>query len=165
MSDNIVEKFNITLDEFICKMINQISDEPKIKTYYSAFKVAKMFKKNLPIELYMGGCINFVEQIKTRDSEFFLQRKQFVTACVECSSFSNDIGLLNHWSNLSDNTKSAIWDYIQTLFVMGEMYMKKNENSLEKITSVYNNFSHDEIQRFDDNSNNQFLDDFLNKLK
>ena len=77
-TQKIIEEFNKTLDEFINKMIVQFPEETKLKTYYSAFKVTKIYDKTIPIKIYMGGCLNFAEQIKTRDSDFFAKRKQFV---------------------------------------------------------------------------------------
>ena len=75
---NVLEEFNKTLDEFINKMILQFPEETKLKTYYSAFKVTKMYDKTMPIKIYMGGCLQFSDQIKNRDTEFFAKRKAFV---------------------------------------------------------------------------------------
>ena len=47
-STNIISEFNNTLDEFINKMIIQFPQETKLKTYYSAFKVTKMYDKTIP---------------------------------------------------------------------------------------------------------------------
>ena len=60
---NVIEEFNKTLEEFINKMILQFPEETKLKTYYSAFKVTKMYDKSMPIKIYMGGCLSFTEQI------------------------------------------------------------------------------------------------------
>ena len=113
----IVDEFNKTLDEFINKMILQFPVETKLKTYYSAFKVTKMYDKSMPIKIFMGGCLNFTQQIKDRDTEFFAKRETFVNRIKEASSFTDDTGLVNYWENLSDASKTAMWDYIQTLFV------------------------------------------------
>ena len=58
----VLEEFNKTLDEFINKMILQFPQETKLKTYYSAFKVTKMYDKTMPIKIYMGGCLQFSDQ-------------------------------------------------------------------------------------------------------
>ena len=143
-SSTIIEEFNKTLEEFINKMILQFPQETKLKTYYSAYKVTKMYDKSMPIKIFMGGCLQFSGQIKSRDTEFFAKRKGFVDKLQKASSFSDDIGLVNYWENLSDNSKKAIWDYVQTLFVMGEMYVNKDTSIIQKINSVYNKVSFDE---------------------
>ena len=157
----VIDEFNKTLDEFINKMIIQFPLETKLKTYYSAFKVSRMCDKTMPIKIYMGGCMDFKEQIKNRDTEFFAKRKQFVNKLKKCSSFTDDTGLVNYWENLTDISKNAIWDYVQTLYVMGEMYIKK-DNSI--INDVYNNLSFDEtLQNLDEHKT--FSDDYINKLQ
>lgn len=163
--ENILSEFNKTLDEFMVKMINQLVSEPKLKTYYSSFKVARMMNVKLPIQIFMGGCINFVDQIKSRDSEFFLKRETFIDSCVQCSSFSNDIGLIDHWYKLSDKSKTAIWDYIQTLYVMGEMYVNNDDKALASIDNVYSNLTYDEMQRFSDDKVDKFSDSFVSKIQ
>ena len=145
---NVLEEFNKTLDEFINKLIVQFPEETKLKTYYSAFKVTKMYDKSVPIKIFMGGCLEFKDQIKNRDSQFFIHRPQFINKVAKCSSFSDDIGLVNYWQNLSETSQKAIWDYVQTLFVMGEMYINKDTSIIQKINNVYNNM------KFDDTLNN-----------
>lgn len=160
----IIEEFNKTLDEFINKMIVQFPNETKLKTYYSAYKVTKMYDKSMPIKIFMGGCLEFTEQIKTRDSDFFAKRKNFVDKIKQCSSFTDDTGLVNYWENLSDTSKTAIWDYIQTLYVMGEMYVNKDTSIISNINSVYNNLSFNEsIQDLD--KNKTFSDSYMKNLQ
>lgn len=163
-TNKVIEEFNKTLDEFINKMIVQFPDETKLKTYYSAFKVTKMYDKTMPIKIYMGGCLSFSEQIKTRDSDFFAKRKQFVEKVKQCSSFTDDTGLVNYWEQLSDASKTAIWDYIQTLYVMGEMYINKDTSIINKINDVYNNMSLKETLH-DLDHNSTFSETYMDKLQ
>ena len=111
----------------------------------------------LPLKLFMGGCLNFKEQIKTRNTDFFLNRPQFVERVKNCTSFADDIGLVDHWLNLSDESKNSIWEYIQTLFVMGEMYINNDSNLMNNINEIYNNLSKEEI---DNMAENKILDKF-----
>lgn len=159
----IVDEFNKTLDEFINKMIIQFPEEPKLKTYYSAYKVTKMYDKTMPIKIFMGGCLQFSTQIKSRDTEFFAKRKGFVNKLQQASSFSDDIGLVNYWDNLSNNSKKAIWDYIQTLYVMGEMFINKDTTIIQNINNVYNKVSFDESMK-DLKENDTFSEEYIKKL-
>ena len=158
-----IEEFNKVLDEFINKMMVQFPQEPKLKTYYSAYKVTKMYDKSMPIKIFMGGCLQFKEQIRTRDTEFFERRKGFVNKITVASSFSDDIGLVNYWHSLSESSRNAIWDYIQTLFVMGEMYINKDTSIVEKINHVYNNISFENSMKTL-KENDTFTEEFINKL-
>ena len=158
-----IEEFNKVLDEFINKMIVQFPEEPKLKKYYSAYKVTKMYDKSMPIKIFMGGCLEFKEQIRTRDTEFFERRRAFVDKIRVASSFSDDIGLVNYWHSLSESSKNAIWDYIQTLFVMGEMYINNDTSIVEKINHVYNNISFENSMKTL-KENDTFTEEFINKL-
>jgi len=159
----IIEEFNKTLEEFINKMILQFPEETKLKTYYSAFKVTKMYDKTTPIKIYMGGCLQFSDKIKARDTEFFTKKKDFVNKLQQASSFSDDIGLVNYWENLSEISKNAIWDYIQTLFVMGEMYINKDTSIIQKINNVYNKVSFNESMK-NLKENDTFTEDYVKQL-
>ena len=159
----VIDEFNKTLDEFINKMILQFPEETKLKTYYSAYKVTRMYDKTMPLKIYMGGCLQFSEQIRNRDTNFFAKRKAFVNKIAQASSFTDDTGLVNYWENLSDVSKNAIWDYIQTLFVMGEMYINKDSSIVQKINSVYNNISFDESMQ-NLKENDTFTEDFISRI-
>jgi hypothetical protein len=163
--DQILTKFNILIEEFIVKMLNAFPDEQKLRTYYNAFKISKLYSKQLPIQIFMGGCLDFEQQIKTRDAEFFINRKTFVDKCVRASSFSNDIGLRDRWESTPEITKKSIWDYIQTLYVLGEMYIKKDQGVVDKINQVYDSMSISEMKRFENDSVTQFSEDFTQKIK
>jgi hypothetical protein len=159
----VLEEFNKTLDEFINKMILQFPQETKLKSYYSAFKVTRMYDKTVPIKIYMGGCLQFTNQIKSRDTDFFSKRKTFVNKISTASSFTNDTGLVNYWGSLTDNSKNAIWDYVQTLFVMGEMYINKDSSIVQQINNVYNNISFNEsMETLEENKT--FTEEFINKI-
>ena len=164
MSD-ILNKFNTILEEFIVKMRDSFPDESKLRTYYNAFKVSKMYSVELPIKIFMGGCIDYADQIKSRDAEFFMNQKRFVDKCVRASSFSNDIGLKDRWISTPETTKKSIWDYVQTLFVLGEMYVNKDTNVISEINKIYHSMSISEMKRFENADITEFSSDFTKKIK
>lgn len=162
---DVLDKFNKIMEEFIVKMMNNFPEEKKIKTYYHAFKMSRLYNNALPIQIFMGGCLDFTTQIKSRDSEFFINRSSFVDKCVRASSFASDIGLKERWQTVPEQTKKSIWDYIQTLYVLGEMYINKNNELIDKINRIYDSMSLNEMKRFEDTSITDFSDDFKNKIK
>lgn len=163
--DDILNKFNTILQEFIEKMLNTFPEEQKLKTYYNAFKISKLYSNQLPVQIFMGGCLDYADQIKTRDSDFFINKKTFVDKCVKASSFSNDIGLKDRWDTTPEKTKKSIWDYIQTLFVLGEMYISKDQSVVDKINKIYESMSFGEMKRFENENVTKFSDDFTKKIK
>ena len=96
---------------------------------------------------------------------FFINKKTFVDKCVKASSFSDDIGLRDRWDYTPELTKKSIWDYIQTLYVLGEMYIKKEHGTIDQINHVYNSMSVSELERFENDNVTQLSDDFVRKIK
>ena len=143
----LLDEFNNTLDEFLSKMINQFPEEVKLKKYYNIFKLTKVYDKSLPLKIYISSTLSNKEKIKNRDEKYFMydSTSYFRKSAVELSTFSSETGLIDKWVNLSDNSKKAIWDYVQTLFVMGEMYINKTENAMEQIKLVNENFNRNEV--------------------
>ena len=159
----IIDDFNTVLDEFVEKMILQFPQETKLKSYKSAYNVTKLYDKSMPLKIAMGGLLTFKQEIKDRNEDFFKTRKTFVDKVVEASSFSNDLGLVNHWETLSENSKVAIWEYIQTLFVLGEMYINNDSETINKINNIQNNMLFNESINVID-KNNTFTEEFINKI-
>jgi hypothetical protein len=165
MADEVTENFNMILEEFIKKLVVTFPEQVKLNSYYKAFKLSKIVNQKLPLQLFMGGCTKFSVQIKNRDEIFFKNEPIFVDKCYKYSSFTKDIGLVDYWESMSSQTKNSIWDYIQTLFVMGEMFLNKNTTLKQKTHEIYQGLSEDELTRFENDDVNQFSDDFLKKIK
>jgi hypothetical protein len=160
--NKILDEFNNTLDEFMTKLINQFPDEKKLLKYYQVFKFTKVYDKSLPIKIFMSTSLSSKEYIKNRDDEYFLNNKPLQKRAVELSSFSSETGLQEQWKTLSYASKNAIWDYIQTLFVMGEMYVNSDHNAIEELTNIRKNFDRDEVNNI--YNNNGFTDKFKSKI-
>ena len=81
-----------------------------------------------------------------RDEKYFMydSTSYFRKSAVELSTFSSETGLIDKWENLSDNSNSNMGLY-PNLFVMGEMYINKNENAMEQIRLVDKNFNRNEV--------------------
>ena len=162
--NSLNKQFNEILKEFISKMIVTFPEQKKLKTYYRAFKVSKTLNSQMPIQLFMGGCVEFSDQIRNRDEDFFKSRESFVECAKGCSNFGTDTGIVDEWDSLSDNTKNSIWDYIQTMYVLGEIIVNKDENLKSKINIVYQNYTQDEMNRFSDSGTNELSSEFLSKI-
>ena len=159
----IICDFNTLLDEFIEKMILQFPQESKLKSYKSAYRVMITCNKTMPIKIAMGGMLSFKEQIKNRDEQFFKKRQTFIDKAVTATSFSDDLGLVNYWETLTDTSKTAIWDYIQTLFVLGEMYINNDNEVINNVYELHDSLSFNEsITVIDENKT--FTDEVINKI-
>ena len=152
-----IDKFNSLLNEFIDKIINKYPNE-SLNDYKKAFVLLKITSPSTPSSLFMAGCVDYKKQIKTRDEAFFINNDAIKN---KINSFSIEIGINKYWNELSDNTKTAIWDYIQSLFLLGELIINKNPSEFNKIRNSNIKDYKEEISNL---KQKKISTDFLTKL-
>lgn len=155
-----IKKFNDLFEEFLEKIIAKFPYQ-KLKTYRKGFFLLKAASPNVPVNLFMSGCIDYKKEIKTRNETFFLKDKKISETANVFGNFTGDSGLDTYWGELSSNTKNAIWDYIQSLFVLGEMITNKDNKSFQKYNKLYASDYKKEVNNLHGDS---FSLDFLSKL-
>ena len=152
-----VDKFNDLFNEFIDKIITKFPNET-LTSYKKAFVVLKIASPSSPANFFMAGCIDYKNEIKNRDDLFFIESENIKS---KISSFSVDTGIAKYWNVLSDSTKTAVWDYVQSLFVLGDMIIKTNPTEFNKIRNAnIENYSKD----ISDFHKQKFSTEFLLKL-
>lgn len=154
-----VSTFNNLLDEFLQKIISKF-DSQKLKTYRRAFLMLKDAYPETPVNLFMNGCVNYKKEILSRNDSFFLKDEKIQENLKKFGNFTQDCGIDLYWDTLTPITKKAIWDYIQSLFVLGEIIVNGNPEMFKKYNSVYISDYKSEIE----NLQKDFSKNFLNKL-
>lgn len=152
-----VSKFNDLFEELLEKLISKFQNE-KLKSYRKFFIMTKTVSPSVPVNIFMSGCVNYKEQIKTRNDKFFITSEEIKEKSKYFGNFTEDCGISDYWDKLSDNTKTAIWDYIQSLFVLGEIIVNKDSKTFEKYNKMYLKDFKDDLKNIN-NSN-----DLLKKL-
>jgi len=161
MSTKEIDNFNQLFAEFLEKIISKFQSE-KLKTYYKGFKILKSTSPDTPSNLFMAGCIDYKTQIKQREDVFFLKSKSINETAKNFGNFTEDCGLDVYWNELTPSTKKAIWDYIQSLFVLGEIIVNKNKDLFSKYNDMYSSNYKTEI---DNLHTGDFSVEFLEKIK
>jgi hypothetical protein len=155
-----IETFNKLFEEFLEKIISKF-DVPKIKTYRKLFVIMKEMSPETPVNIFMAGCINYKDEIKNRNETFFLKDKKINEQVKNFGNFTEDCGLDAYWNELTPKTKKAIWDYVQSLFVLGEIVVNNNKELFDKYNELYASDYKDEIENFKNGGQIKFL----NKIK
>tara|TARA_B100000768_G_scaffold49240_3_gene48037 strand:- start:2961 stop:3446 length:486 start_codon:yes stop_codon:yes gene_type:complete len=161
MSSNEIEKFNKLFEEFLEKIISKFP-YTRLETYYKGFKILKTTSPATPSNLFMAGCVEYKVQIKRRDDAFFLKDKSVSNRVQNFGNFTEDCGLDTYWNELTPTTKKAIWDYIQSLFVLGEIIVNKDKNLFNKYNNMYASDYKSEINNL---HTQDFSVEFLEKIK
>jgi hypothetical protein len=155
-----VNKFNTLLDEFLEKLIVQF-DNNKLRTYRKAFLLIKGSQPRVSVNLFMASCENYKSQITSRDDKFFLNDKKISEVSKQFGNFTDDIGLTDYWNKLTNKTKTSIWDYIQSLFVLGEIIINKDKDMFNKYKQLYISDYKNEINNL---HGDNFSVEFIEKL-
>ena len=96
-----------------------------------------------------------------RDEVFFLTDSSITNLSNKLGNFTTDTGLSYYWRNLTSKTKTAIWDYIQSLFVLGEIIINKNKETFERYNILYISDYQPELDKI---KSGVFSKDFIQKL-
>lgn len=161
MSSKEIENFNKLFEEFLEKIVSKFQ-YPKLKTYYRGFKILKSTSPSTPPNLFMAGCIGYKTQIKQRNDTFFLKDSNVSNTANNFANFTQDCGLDSYWNELTPSTKKAIWDYIQSLFVLGEIIINDNKELFAKYNNMYSSDYKTEINNL---HTENFSVEFLEKIK
>jgi len=61
----------------------------------------------------------FSKQIFNEDTNYFLNNDRFMNKDIVVENFISSSGLMEYWKSLDDQSKSAIWLYLQSLLKIG----------------------------------------------
>lgn len=161
MSTKEIDNFNKLFEEFLEKIISKFP-YARLKTYHRGFKILKTTSPATPANLFMAGCVDYKAQIKQRDDNFFLKSKSINDTAKNFGNFTEDCGLDTYWNELTPPTKKAIWDYIQSLFVLGEIIVNKDKTLFNKYNNMYASDYKSEINNL---HTENFSVEFLEKIK
>lgn len=125
-----VTAFNEMMNQFLTELIQTFPEEKAMKKYLLAFEMAKEANARMVLNEFMKSVGPYSQQIMSRDERFFIEHNSEIP-------FVNELNLKEHWTDqLSESTKGAIWQYMQTLYLMGMTISTLPEDTLSMIESV-----------------------------
>ena len=101
-----VGTFNDMLGQFINELIQTFPEEKSFKKYQTSLDIMKKANPRKCVDAFMKNVGTYSQQIMTKDDSFFP-----VVEELPISKYWND--------DLSTATKDAIWQYLQTLNILG----------------------------------------------
>jgi len=105
-----VTAFNDMMDSFIVELMRTFPEEKGIKKYHASFDILRKTNPRKCVESFMTAIAPYSQNINAKDDSFLSQDVDFL----------NDINIKKYWTpDLSPGTKDAIWQYIQTLYMLG----------------------------------------------
>ena len=125
-----VNAFNDMMEQFINELVKTFPEEPAIKNYQESFEMARMANGRLPLTTFMSNIGPYVSQMQNKDESFFREHANEI-------EFLRDTNMKVHWNDsLSENTKNAIWQYLQSLYMLGMMISAIPPETMSMIESM-----------------------------
>jgi hypothetical protein len=101
-----VGTFNDMLEQFVTELEQTFPEEKAFKKYHTSIDIMRKANPRKCVDTFMKTAGKYSNQIMAKDDSFF-------------SDF-DELPLNKYWNDeLSENTKGAIWQYLQTLNILG----------------------------------------------
>ena len=120
-----VQAFTSVMDEFLMELKEVFPNEKKIQVYYNGFITLKKTNGRKVLDLFMSKASNMGEKITNKDESIF-----------ETNEIFPDLNLSELWKSTDNETKEAIWQYLNTLFVLGSTISALPNELIQTIETV-----------------------------
>lgn len=124
-----VTAFNDMLSQFLVELHKTFPDEKGIKKMLTSFDVLKSTNPRLVVDAFMKGVTPYADKISAKDETFLLNE-------IETIDFLKDLNIKSYWERMSANTKSATWQYLQTLYMLGTTITSIPDDTLKMIEGI-----------------------------
>ena len=124
-----VSAFNDMMSQFLVELHKTFPEEKGIKKMLTSFDLLKSTNPRLVVDGYMKGVSPYADKISAKDETFLLNE-------IENIDFLKELDIKSYWVKMSANTKSATWQYLQTLYMLGITITSLPEGTLSQIESI-----------------------------
>jgi hypothetical protein len=124
-----VTAFNDMMGQFLVELHKTFPEEKGIKKMMTSFDVLKTTNPRLVVDAFMKGVSPYAEKISSKDETFLLKE-------IETIDFLKDLNIKSYWERMSPNTKSATWQYLQTLYMLGTTITSIPDDTLKMIEGI-----------------------------
>jgi len=122
-----ISAFNDMMEQFLEELVQTFPDEPAMKKYQMSFEILRKANARACMENYMQNVAPYSSHIMSKDDSFFLNNPDVF----------QDFNLKNVWtSDVSEVTKNAIWQYLQTLYILGNTISALPSDTLTMIEKM-----------------------------
>jgi hypothetical protein len=124
-----VTAFNDMLSQFLVELHKTFPEEKGIKKMTTSFEVIKQTNPRLIVDGFMKGVTPYADKISGKDESFLLEE-------IETIDFLKELNIKSYWSRMSEGTKAATWQYLQTLYMLGTTINSIPAETLSQIENI-----------------------------
>ena len=122
------QAFNSMMEEFLKELIQTIPEEKSLKLELTKFQTLKKTNSKSIVQAFMNTVGPHSDSISSRNEKHLLSND------IE---FLKKINICKWWTDeLSVNTKNAIWQYLNTLLMLGSTITSIPSDMLQSIENV-----------------------------
>ena len=122
-----VSAFNDMLEQFLTELMGTFPEEKSIKKYHAGFDVLRKSNPKKVVEGFMATIGPVAQKIMNKDESILDDNLDIL----------DELSIKKHWNgDISDNTKGAIWQYLQTLYMLGTTITAIPAETLNMIEDV-----------------------------
>lgn len=149
MAQTNIEYFNYTLKLFVNDLIKIKPEyEETLKDYYGDFLSKEVCNDDKHIKRFMRKTTDFKSLISSKDDSLF----------KESIILLKNIDFHELWnSGINDDTKNKIWEYLQTLYVLGETIISDSDK-IKKLVENFKKIRNNEELDNDDSEDGELMD-------
>jgi hypothetical protein len=126
-----VSSFNDMMGQFLDELVLTFPEDEVIYEYKMKFMVARVATPRLGLDSYMDAVKPYSEKLMAKDPSFFTEDSKKV-------GWLSEIHIDKLWASpeLSEQTRGAIWQYMQTLYILGTTITMFPPETLSMIENV-----------------------------
>jgi hypothetical protein len=124
-----VTAFNDMMGQFLMELHKTFPEEKGLKKYITAFELLRDTSPKKIVKKFMENVTPHADKISARDESLFLEDSTDL-------EFIKALNIKECWPKASDSTKAAIWQYIQTLYMLGTTITSIPPETLAMIENV-----------------------------
>ena len=124
-----VSAFNDMMGQFLTELHKTFPEEKGLKKYITAFEMLRQTQPKKIVSGFMENIAPYVDKVSSRDESFFLDDSNDI-------EFLKPLNIKKCWPAASEGTKNAIWQYIQTLYMLGTTITSIPTETLSMIENV-----------------------------
>ena len=124
-----VTAFNDMMGQFLVELHKTFPEEKGIKKMMTSFDLLKTTNPRLVVDGFMTGVSPYADKISAKDETFLLKE-------IETIDFLKELDIKSYWERMTANTKSATWQYLQTLYMLGTTITSIPDDTLKMIEGI-----------------------------
>jgi hypothetical protein len=150
-----VGAFNDMMGQFLTEL-HKATDDKSIKKFIVSFELLKQTNPRKCVDGFMKGIQPYADKMSQRDESFFQD--------IQNIEFLKDLNIAEYWNDkLSGNTKNAIWQYLQTLYMLGTTISAIPQETLTMIENIAKDCA-EKIENGDENINQEAMMNTLSNM-